>query len=74
MITILMSSLILIGLCNFDQRDLSWQASELAKDELDKLTRLLCEAGKVYRGEKEPSKKLKKWWKKHKKKDKKKGR
>lgn len=32
---------------------------------IDMLTRLLCEAGKVHRKEKSPSKELVKWWKDH---------
>ena len=63
------SLLLLLGLCGFDQDD----CSDYKKD-LDELTRLLCEAGKVYRKEQEPSKELLKWWKEHQKKDKKKNR
>lgn len=51
-------SVLVLGLCNFDEdHD---DCREYRKD-LDKLTQPLCEAGKVFRGEKEPSKKLLKW-------------
>jgi hypothetical protein len=56
---------LLLGLCDFDQEDCLY---DKARPELDKLTRLLCEAGKVYLGEK-PSKELLKWWKEHKESD-----
>ena len=59
----------LIGLCNFTDpyEDLD------CKRALDEMTRLLCEAGKVFRGEKEPSQELLGWWKDHQEKDKKHG-
>jgi len=60
----------LIGLCDLtDHYDDYHDIKNIA----DKLTRLLCEAGKVFRGEKEPSQELLDWWKDHQEKDKKRG-
>lgn len=59
----------LIGLCDFTD---PYEDSH-CKNLLDEMTRLLCEAGKVFRGEKEPSQELLDWWKDHQEKDKKHG-
>lgn len=61
--------LCLLGLCDFD-RDVYYTQQEDARakaieQELTKTTRLLCEAGKVFRGEKEPSEDLLAWFKEH---------
>ena len=56
----------IIGLCDF-QDDYDDEAE--VKRNLDELTRLLCEAGKVHRGEKSPSIELLQWWEEHRKKD-----
>lgn len=70
MLSLLYILAFLIGLCNLtDEYD---DCNDL-KNIADKLTRLLCEAGKVFRGEKEPSKELLSWWKDHQKKDKNRG-
>lgn len=67
LLTILYSlPFLVVGLCDFqddysDLREAKWN--------LDQLTRLLCEAGKVYRGEKQPSAELLRWWMDHEAKD-----
>lgn len=67
MIFTILSLLPLLCLCDFDQEDFIPSNSKL---ELDKLTRLLCEAGKIFRGKKKgPSKELAAWWEDHQKKD-----
>jgi hypothetical protein len=60
---------LIIGLCDFQD---DYADEREAKRNLDELTRLLCEAGKVYRGEKLPSDELLRWWMNHKRKDEKK--
>jgi hypothetical protein len=56
----------IIGLCDFQD---DYNDAAEAKRNLDELTRLLCEADKVYRGEKLPSIELLQWWGEHRKKD-----
>jgi hypothetical protein len=62
---------LLLGLCDFDEEDYYKieHSAALVKAELDKLTKLLCEAGKVFSGKKKPSKALLKWWGEHEKRD-----
>ena len=73
---------LIIGLCDFDLKEDDYnflindrrQAFDNLKKELDKITRLLCESGKVYFHKKLPSIELLNWWVKHDADDKLKGR
>jgi hypothetical protein len=71
---------LIIGLCDFNEDDYNilindrQQAVGILKKELDKITRLLCESGKVYYLNKMPSIELLNWWTKHNADDKLKGR
>lgn len=73
LLTILYSlPFLIIGLCDFQDDDFNDRAPLIKKRLMDELTRLLCEAGKVYRGEKLPSDELLRWWMNHKEEDEKK--
>lgn len=65
---------LVIGLCDFDLNSLNDNDYSSLKKELDKVTRLLCESGKVYFLKKIPSVELLNWWTKHYADDKLKGR
>lgn len=71
---------LIIGLCDFNEDDYNFlindrqQAVDNLKKELDKITRLLCESGKVYFHKKLPSIELLNWWARHDADDKLKGR
>ena len=61
--------LLLISLCNLDE-DYWLDLGDKQKEEADRLTRLLCEAGKVFKMGLKPSKELLNWWNDHEKQDK----
>lgn len=73
-LSVLFPLFLIIGLCDFDHDYDSNSDTKSLRNELDKLTRLLCEAGKVHLFNNRPSTELLNWWNDHYQKDKLKGR